>query len=270
MTETRAPTGVLDAAGLLAKALRVVAWNVRLNRRRKLLVATALVEPFVLLLVAHVGINQLVGGVSADSGGGTVSYDRFFAPALVAMTAASGALIEAMHNFFDKWRFRRAYDYILLTPISPTSLVVGEVCWSVCRASLYVLPLLIVLCSVGSFAWSTAIASFGFALLISFCFAGIGTAVTTLMRTWRDFDLATVVVQAMFFFSATYFPIAAYPAVFRWLVDVSPLYLGTSVLRSFPVEVVSARSLLVALYLVGIGLAGTTLAAWRLTRRVLP
>ena len=47
-------------------------------------------------------------------------------------------------------------------------------------------------------------------------------ALTTYMRTWQDFEWVTLAIIPMFLFSATFFPVEAYPTVVRWVVEVDP------------------------------------------------
>ena len=51
------------------------------------------------------------------------------------------------------------------------------------------------------------------------------------MKKWQDFDLVTVITLPLFLFSATFFPITAYPTWLRTLVEITPLYRGVHMLR---------------------------------------
>jgi lipooligosaccharide transport system permease protein len=45
-------------------------------------------------------------------------------------------------------------------------------------------------------------------------------ALTTFMTSWQDFDKITLLQLPMFLFSATFFPISAFPHGVRW-IDVT-------------------------------------------------
>ena len=62
-------------------------------------------------------------------------------------------------------------------------------------------------------------------------------AATSFMRTWQDFDLIQLVVLPMFLFSGTFYPIDAYPAALRLVVQLTPLYQGVDLLRSLAVGI---------------------------------
>ena len=53
------------------------------------------------------------------------------------------------------------------------------------------------------------------------------------MRKWQDFDMVAVVTTPMFLFSGTFFPITVYPDWLRIIVELTPLYRGVHMLRSF-------------------------------------
>mgnify|MGYP006333845305 CR=1 FL=1 len=40
------------------------------------------------------------------------------------------------------------------------------------------------------------------------------------MTSWKDFEFINLIVQPMFLFSATFFPLAVYPESIRWLVQL--------------------------------------------------
>ena len=45
--------------------------------------------------------------------------------------------------------------------------------------------------------------------------ASVGAATTTFLRRWQDFDLVQLVLQPLFLFSATFFPVTVYPPALR-------------------------------------------------------
>ena len=56
-------------------------------------------------------------------------------------------------------------------------------------------------------------------------------ALSTFMRSWQDFDLMASAQFALFLFSGTFVPAQAYPAVLRWVVEVTPLYRSVDLIR---------------------------------------
>ena len=64
------------------------------------------------------------------------------------------------------------------------------------------------------------------ALLIGLAFGGACMALTTYMRSWQDFEYVTLATLPLFLFSATFFPLSAFPTGVQWVVEVTPLYRG--------------------------------------------
>jgi lipooligosaccharide transport system permease protein len=69
-------------------------------------------------------------------------------------------------------------------------------------------------------------------IFIGFSFGAAGFAITTHMRSWKDFDFLFIILTPLFLFSATFYPVEIYPGVLRWIVELSPLTRGTHLVRS--------------------------------------
>jgi lipooligosaccharide transport system permease protein len=92
---------------------------------------------------------------------------------------------------------------------------------------------------------------------------------TTFMRSWVDFDYVTLVIQPLFLFSATFYPLAAYPDSLRWLVEWTPLYHGVALERALMLGTVGPDLLVHVGYLVAMGLLGVLGAARRIEKLLL-
>ena len=79
------------------------------------------------------------------------------------------------------------------------------------------------------------------------------------MRKWQDFDLVTVVTTPMFLFSGTFFPITVYPDWLQTIVELTPLYRGVHMLRSFSTGDVGPTVLVDIAYLSVMGLVGVAI-----------
>ena len=87
---------------------------------------------------------------------------------------------------------------------------------------------------------------------------------TTYMKSWQDFDKITLAQMPLFLFSATFFPVTAYPDAVRWLVEVTPLYRGVVLCRELTTGAVSMASVWSVAYLLVMALAGLVLVRKRL------
>jgi lipooligosaccharide transport system permease protein len=73
----------------------------------------------------------------------------------------------------------------------------------------------------------------------------------------------------MFLFSATFFPITAFPTAVQWLVEVTPLYRGVLLCRELTTGAVSIGSLWSVLYLLVMGVVGLLVVDRRLDKLLL-
>ncbi len=249
-------------------AARVFERNVYVYRSSWLILASGLAEPLFYLASVGLGFGRLVGSVPLD--GTTVPYLEFVAPALLASSAMNGALFDATFNVFFKIKFMKTYDAVLATPVAPLDIAVGEVAWSLTRGAIYATGFVAVMAAMGALHSWWAVFALPASVLVGLCFGGLGIATTCYLRSWQDFDFVQLATLPMFLFSATFFPLSAYPPALQWVVRCTPLYNGAALLRGLTLGTVGWSMLLNAGYLAVLGCAGVVLAARRLGRRLLP
>jgi len=219
-------------------------------------------EPVFYLFSIGVGVGELVTGF--EVGGRMIPYATFVAPAMLAASAMNGAVYETTFNMFFKLKFEKVYDTMLATPLVPTQVAVGELTWCLVRSGLYSAMFVVVMVAMGLVqSWWTLLA-LPAALLIGFAFGAVGMALTTFMRTWQDFEFVTLAVVPMFLFSATFFPITAFPPAVRWVVECTPLYRGVVLCRELTTGALSWGSAVSVVYLVVMGLIGLAIVRRRL------
>jgi len=242
--------------------------NVMAYRHQWIVLLTGFVEPVLYLLGIGFGIGSLVRNVPIGHGH-VITYAMFVAPALMASSAMNGAIYESTFNLFYKLRYVRSFDAIIATPVGIEDATVGEIIWAVGRGSLYSVGFLVLMLALGLVASPWAILAIPAAVLVGFAFAALGAVITTFMRSWQDFDGVQLGLQPMFLFSATFFPITVYPAALQVVVELTPLYRGIDLIRGLTTGTVGAGQLVDVAYLVLMGIAGVTIAALRLRRRLL-
>jgi lipooligosaccharide transport system permease protein len=246
-----------------SRAHRLIERNVLVYRHGWLVLVSGFFEPVFYLLGIGYGLGTLVGDV------GDIPYAAFVAPGLMATAAMNGALFESTFNLFFKLRYAKTYDAILSTPMRPPDVAVGEVGWALIRGGVYAFAFLLVMALLGLVLSPWGILALPGAMLIGLAAASIGTAATTFMRKWQDFDLVTVVTLPLFLFSGTFFPLSVYPPWLALLIEFTPLYRGVHLLRSLTTGEVGPLVLVDIGYLVVLGLIGTAITSRRLARLLL-
>jgi lipooligosaccharide transport system permease protein len=195
-----------------------------------LMVISGFFEPLLYLLSIGVGVGALVGDLTLPDGR-TLPYERFVAPAMLAVSAMSGALAETTFTFFFKLKYLKTFEAVLATPVRPLEIAAGELIWAVLRCSLYTAAFLSVMVALDLTTAAWALAAFPATLLIGIAFGALGMAISTLLRGWQDFDLLSTGQFALFLFSGTFSPTRDYPAVIRILIDLTPLYHAVELVR---------------------------------------
>src|SRR5690242_1177677 len=163
------------------------------------------VEPVLYLFSIGIGVGGLIGDLTLP-GGRVVGYAEFVAPAMLASAAMNGALSETTFNFFGKMKFMRLYEGILATPVRPIEIALGELAWAMVRGVLYSAAFLVIMAVMGLTSPMRALAAFPATMLVGFAFGALGLTVSTLMRSWQDFDLIVGGQFALFMFSGTFVP----------------------------------------------------------------
>jgi lipooligosaccharide transport system permease protein len=270
MASTRADRALVapSAADLVPPLTAVAA--VRLLVLRNYLVyrdawklfVTGFFEPFFYLLSIGIGVGQLIE--SFEFNGQLIDYASFVAPGMLAASAFNGALIDMTFNVFFKLRFDKLYDQMLATPLSTGDIARGEIAWGQLRGGSYGAAFIVIMGLMGMLHSWWAVLALPAALLIGFSFGAVCMGLTTYMKCWQDFDKITLAQLPLFLFSATFFPVTAYPDAVRWLVEVTPLYRGVVLCRELTTGAVSMASVWSVIYLVAMGLAGIWLVRRRL------
>ena len=250
------------------RAVHVVERNLLAYRHQWMILFSGFFEPVLYLLGIGFGIGSLVRTIPIG-GGHAISYAMFVAPALMASSAMNGAIYESTFNLFWKLRYGGTLQAVVSTPIGVEAATLGEVVWAVGRGTIYSLGFLVLMALLGLIASPWALLAFPAAILIGFAFAAVGAAATTFVRGWEDFDIVNLVLQPLFLFSATFFPITVYPPALRFVIQLTPLYHGVDLIRSLTTGAIGPNLLVDVVYLAGLAALGVTIAAMRLRRRLL-
>ena len=246
----------LGAVGVLVQRNYVVyrsAWWIFLS---------GFLEPVFYLFSIGVGVGQLVQGFEFH--GQVIPYAEFVAPGMLAASAMNGSLLDSTFNFFFKLKYSKTFEQMLATPLTTIDVARGELTWSLLRGGLYSLAFLLVMVALDLVGSWWALLALPAALLIGVGFGAVGMALTTYMRSWQDFEYVTLATLPLFLFSATFFPLTAFPTWLQWVVELTPLYRGVVLVRELTTGAVTLDSLFSVVYLVAMSVAGLLVVRRRL------
>lgn len=247
----------------------VVERNLMFYRRFWFVILTGFFEPVFYLVAIGVGLGTLVPGVTGPAGE-PVAYGAFVAPAMLAVSAMNGALMESIINTFVKLRFWRTFDAMLATPLRPLDIAVGEIAFSQLRGVMYAGAFLLFAAALGTILSWWALLALPGAVLVGLAFGAVGTAVATWVRDWQDADLVQVGILPMLLLSATFFPLDVYPEAVQPVVRLSPLFHAVGLLRGLTLGVIEWALLGHVVYLLGMIAVGAAICARRFERLLKP
>jgi lipooligosaccharide transport system permease protein len=137
--------------------------------------------------------------------------------------------------------------------------------WALIRAALYSVAMLVVMAFAGLVLSPLVILTVPAALLVSAAFSAAGLAGTSFLRTVQDFDIPMgLIVQPMFLFSGTFFPITIYPLFIQVFMQATPLYHSISLMRGLATGILGTQQVWDLAYLV----AFFALAMWLAMRQM--
>jgi lipooligosaccharide transport system permease protein len=244
-------------------ARQVVAHNFLVYRRAWVVFLTGFLEPVFYLFSIGIGVGGLVGDFRLGDGT-VISYAAFVAPALLASSAMNGALFDATYGIFFRFKYDKLYDALTVTPMTPAQIAAGELTWALLRGTCYSVVFVAVMTAMGLVDSWWGLLTVPATMLIGFGFGGAGMALTTYMKSWQDFEYIQLAIIPMFLFSATFYPLTAYPQALQWVVQATPLYQGVVLCRELSTGRLGTDALVAAVYLTLMGGIGVWMASRRL------
>ena len=220
---------------------------------------TGFVEPVIFLVAFGYGVGGLIGTV--EVAGTEVSYAAFIAPALLASSAMSGALMDATFNVFFKMHYGRIYQSMLSTSLGPLDVALGEIGWAMLRGAAYAVGFTVVVAAFGLITTWWALLMIPAAVLVAFAFAAVGMALTSYMTSFHQLNWLSFWLLPLFLFSGTFFPITTYPEWLQTVIQTTPLWQAIAMMRGLAFGVIDVALLLHVAYFVviaTIGLIATT------------
>ena len=251
----------------IAGAARVLQRNLLVYRRtwRGSLFGSFL-TPLLYLTAMGIGLSQLMAGGGSDLLGG-VPYLDFLGPGILASSCMQTASFESTFPIMGKIAWRRNYEAILATPIEVHHLLIGELSWIGFRLTTMAIAFMIVLTLFGIPRSPLALLAIPAAVLTGVAFAApiMGFAATR----HNDAGFAPLfrfIINPLFLFSGTFFPVSQLPDAVEWVAAATPLYHGVVLVRGAVLDSMPSSWPLHAVYLVAFT-AITGYIAYRLLRR---
>lgn len=193
--------------------------------------AFGFLQPILFLTAMGIGIGALLTPSSLEAFGG-VDYIDWLGPGLLAAMAMQTATFESTYPIMNKIMWGRNYEAMLSTPVGIRSIVLGELGWTAFRIGSLAAVFLVVLWLFGIVRSPLAILAVPFAMLIGVAFSACLIAFTATQKNDVGFSaIFRFVINPLFLFSGTFFPLTNLPEPLRAVAWATPLFHGVELIR---------------------------------------
>jgi len=231
--------------------------------------AFGFLQPVLFLTAMGLGIGTLITRQGLTAFGG-VEYIDWLGPGLLAAMAMQTATFESTYPIMNKIMWGRNYEAMLSTPVSIRSILGGELAWTAFRIGTLASVFLVVLTLFGIPRSPAALLAIPFAVLVGVAFSACLIAFTATQKNDVGFSAVfRFVINPLFLFSGTFFPLTNLPQPLRAVAWATPLFHGVELIRGSVLGTLDPGTavLHLAYLLVMLGI-GAWLAERTLTRRM--
>lgn len=190
-------------------------------------------EPIFFLLAIGYGLGFYVGKIEG------MSYLRYFAPALLAISALLISFLGSSHACYDKFHRQGLYQGILLTPTSVLEITFGEILWGLTQSFFGILPLFFIFYfqNIISVSFTSLLLSIFILLLLCWIFSALGLYLSFSVPSESHFTYYySGLLLPLAFFSETYFPLSEWPKLVQMVSYVFPVTHATIHLREILIK----------------------------------
>jgi lipooligosaccharide transport system permease protein len=226
-------------------------------------------QPFMFLTAMGIGVGGLLARTNPDAFG-PAGYLGFLGPGLLGATAMQTATFESTYPIMNKIMWGRNYEAILSTPLSTRNILLGELGSIGFRLSTVATVFLAVLTVFRVVHTPLAILAIPVVALTGLGFSTWLIAFAATQRNDVGFSwVFRFVINPLFIFSGTFFPLAQLPQAVQVIAWFTPLFHGVELLRGLILGTLDPRTAPIHLaYLLVFIAVGFVLADRSLARRL--
>ncbi len=232
-------------------------------------IAFGFLQPLLFLTAMGLGVGALMSTQDASAFGG-VPYIDWLGPGLLAGMAMQTATFESTYPIMNKIMWGRNYEAMLSTPLTTRHLVVGELFWVAFRIGTLAAVFLVVLTVFGIPRTPVAILAIPVTMLIGVAFSSCLFAFTATQKNDVGFSAVfRFIINPLFLFSGTFFPLSQLPDAIEWIAWLTPLFHGVELIRGAILDQMTLPAAVVHIgYLLAMFALGAYLSERNLTKRM--
>lgn len=231
---------------------------------------SGMVAPVLFLGAMGVGLGELV-----DERVGTVAgvrYVAFVAPGVLAASAMQNAAGAALWQVVAGHKWTRCFRAATATPLRPSDVFAGYLAWLATHTVLHAAPFVVVAAVLGGVASPWGVLAVPAAALCALAFAAPLAAWSISQESETHFAaVMRLVIQPLFLFSGTFFPLENMPDGVAAVARVTPLWHAVELCRGATTGTLGlASAALHTTVLVAFAVVGVVWGVHTFTRRLAP
>ena len=220
-------------------------------------------EPMLYFLAIGYGVGYFVGEING------VPYSHFFFPALMASSGMFVAFFEGSYGGYTKLARQKTYSTIMLTPVEPSEIALGEIAWAASKGFFSVLAVAIVGATQGLVDTWLILPTLLILGILCWVAAAFGLLMTSYAKNYDWFIYAqSGFIIPMSLFSGTYFPLDHLPEAVQQAAYILPLTHAVMAARSLLQGDVQSTLFLNVGVLFALGFLLSNWATSRMERRI--
>ena len=227
--------------------------------------------PVLFLASMGIGLGGYVDSAGSNVLGG-IRYIEFLGPGLLAATAMQVGTFEATFPILGGFIWQRTFHAMHATPIEPRDVALGCISWIGFRLILVCTVFTVVLVAFGAVRSPLIVLAIPVAVVTGLAFATFVAAFSATQRVMTKFNyIFRFLIQPLFLFSGTFFPIEQLPGFLQPIAWLTPVYHGVALARGLALGTAfenPAIFVVHALILVGFVVVGTWLTIKTVERRL--
>lgn len=184
-----------------------------------------ILEPLMYLMAIGFGLGRFVDQIE------NLSFIEFYYPGLLASTAVMVSYFESTYPNYTKLTHQKIYSTMLLTPLNPTQILLGEIFWAATKGFIGVCGVIFISLFFGLFKFEIFYTLPIIFLLCLVC-STFGMIIVSTAKNYDSFVFSTSgIIIPMSLISGTYFSLQNVPVLIKGLAQMLPLTHAISLSR---------------------------------------
>lgn len=223
----------------------------------------AIGEPVLYFLAIGYGLGSFIPSIEG------MTYLQFLAPALIASAVMHSASFETTYSSYTRMEIQKTYHSIAVTPVNLPEVIAGEILWGATKSLLSGGIMFLAVALLGLAGSWEALWFLPVLVVEAILFSALGMLMTSFAKDYDFFTYyITLILEPMFLFSGTFFPLSTLPAWVQKAAWLLPLTHPVAIARRLFVGYESGNLFLSLVWLIALAVFFSWWAVRRMVKRL--